>query len=45
MKTPKPAQQKKVIHQEEIEKVQSTDTQKDIIYKEDNGQKTPITQK
>ncbi len=26
-------------------KVQSTDTQKDIIYKEDNGQKTPITQK
>ena len=28
-----------------IRKVQETDTQKDIIYKEDNGDKTPITQK
>ena len=26
-------------------KVQSTDIQKDIIYKEENGEKTPITQK
>lgn len=26
-------------------KIQETDTQKDIIYQEDNGEKTPITQK
>ncbi len=26
-------------------KIQETDTQKDIIYKEENGKKTPITQK
>ena len=26
-------------------KIQETDTQKDIIYKEENGEKTPITQK
>lgn len=28
-----------------IRKIQETDTQKDIIYKEENGEKTPITQK
>ena len=28
-----------------IRKIQETDTQKDIIYQEDNGEKTPITQK
>lgn len=28
-----------------IRKIQSTDIQKDIIYKEENGEKTPITQK
>lgn len=28
-----------------IRKIQSTDVQKDIIYKEENGEKTPITQK
>jgi len=26
-------------------KIQETDSQKDIIYKEENGEKTPITQK
>lgn len=26
-------------------KIEETDTQKDIIYKEDNGEKTPITKK
>ena len=26
-------------------KIQETDTQKDIIYQEENGEKTPITQK
>ena len=26
-------------------KIESTNTQKDIAYKEDNGEKTPITQK
>ncbi len=26
-------------------KIQETDSQKDVIYKEDNGEKTPITQK
>lgn len=28
-----------------IRKIQETDTQKDIIYQEENGEKTPITQK
>ena len=28
-----------------IRKIQETDSQKDIIYKEENGEKTPITQK
>ena len=28
-----------------LRKIQSTDIQKDIIYKEENGEKTPITQK
>lgn len=28
-----------------IRKIEQTDTQKDIIYKEDDGEKTPITQK
>ena len=28
-----------------VRKVQETDTQKDIIYKEDDGEKTPITKK
>lgn len=28
-----------------IRKIQETDTQKDIIYKEENGEKVPITQK
>lgn len=28
-----------------IRKIQETDTQKDIVYEEDNGSKTPITQK
>ena len=28
-----------------IRKIQQTDSQKDIIYKEDNGEKTPITKK
>lgn len=28
-----------------IRKIEETDTQKDIIYKEDNGEKTPITKK
>lgn len=30
---------------EEPRKIQETDSQKDIIYKEENGEKTPITQK
>ena len=28
-----------------IRKIQQTDSQKDIVYKEDNGEKTPITKK
>ena len=28
-----------------IRKIQETDTQKDIVYQEDNGEKTPITKK
>lgn len=28
-----------------IRKIQATDVQKDVIYKEENGEKTPITQK
>lgn len=28
-----------------IRKVQETDSQKDIVYQEENGQKTPITKK
>lgn len=34
-----------MIHLVGTRKIETTDTQKDIVYKEENGEKTPITQK
>ncbi len=45
MKVQKLVIRKNQTPQVEQEKIQETDSQKDIIYKEENGEKTPITQK
>ena len=34
-----------MIHLAGTRKIETTDTQKDIVYKEENGEKTPIIQK